>query len=79
MKSITELTVELTDLYQALKDGTIDVKFASEMNNTAGKIINVQKVQLEYAALRDETPVIPFLSGTTAPKAPATKKAKDTK
>ena len=79
MKSITELTVELTDLYQALKDGTIDVKFASEMNNTAGKIINVQKVQLEYAALRDEAPVIPFLSGTTAPKAPAPKKAKDTK
>ena len=33
MKNITELTVELTDLYQALKDGTIDVKFASEMNN----------------------------------------------
>ena len=68
MKNITELTVQLTDLYNALKDGTIDVKVASEMNNTAGKIINVQKVQLEYAALRDESPVIPFLSSTTTPK-----------
>ena len=68
MKNITELTVQLTDLYNALKDGTIDVKVASEMNNTAGKIINVQKVQLEYAALRDEAPVIPFLSGTTTTK-----------
>ena len=68
MKNITELTVQLTDLYNALKDGTIDVKVASEMNNTAGKIINVQKVQLEYAALREESPVIPFLSNTTTPK-----------
>ena len=68
MKNITDLTVQLTSLYEALKNGTIDVKVAAEMNNTAGKIINVQKVQLEYAALRDEAPVIPFLGGTTAPK-----------
>ena len=61
MKNITELNTHLTDLYQALKDGTIDVKTAAEMNNTAGKIINVQKVQLEYAALRSASPAIPFL------------------
>lgn len=61
MKNITELTTQLTKLYQALRDGTIDVKVAAEMNNTAGKIINVQKVQLEYAALRDEAPSIKFL------------------
>jgi hypothetical protein len=61
MKNITELTNHLTTLYQALKDGTIDVKVAAEMNNTAGKIINVQKVQLEYAALRSEAPEIKFL------------------
>jgi len=63
MRSITELNKHLTDLYTALKDGTIDVKTAAEMNNTAGKIINVQKVQLEYAALRDEKPSIEFLEG----------------
>jgi hypothetical protein len=51
----------LTDLYTALKDGSIDVKTAAEMNNTAGKIINVQKVQLEYAALRNDKPTINFL------------------
>jgi len=33
------------------------------MNNTAGKIINAQKVQLEYAALRNAAPNIPFLDG----------------
>jgi len=61
MKNITELTQNLTQLYAALKDGTIDVKVAAEMNNTAGKIINVQKVQLEYAMLRKEAPSIKFL------------------
>ena len=63
MKSITELNNHLTDLYTALKNSTIDVKTAAEMNNTAGKIINVQKVQLEYAELRDEKPNINFLEG----------------
>jgi TRAP-type C4-dicarboxylate transport system substrate-binding protein len=61
MKNITELNKHLTDLYQALQNGTIDVKTAAEMNNTAGKIINVQKVQLEYAALRNASPAIDFL------------------
>ena len=63
MKNITELNTHLTDLYTALKEGTVDVKTAAEMNNTAGKIINAQKVQLEYAALRKVAPNIPFLDG----------------
>jgi hypothetical protein len=62
MKNVTDLTENLTQLYAALKDGTIDVKVAAEMNNTAGKIINVQKVQLEYANLRKEAPQIAFLA-----------------
>ncbi len=61
MKNITDLTASLAELYKDLKDGTIDVKVAGEMNNTAGKIINAQKVQLEYAALRNVMPRIPFL------------------
>lgn len=72
MNNITELTTHLTTLYKALNDGTIDVKVAAEMNNTAGKIINVQKIQLEYAALRKEAPVIDFLKNEGAvPIAPA--------
>jgi len=63
MKNITELNNQLTALYAALRDGTIDVKTAAEMNNTAGKIINVQRVQLEYASLRNEAPNIKFLVG----------------
>jgi hypothetical protein len=62
MKHISELTTELSSLYEGLKNGTVDVKVATEMNNTAGKIINAQRVQLEYAELRKEQPSIDFMS-----------------
>jgi hypothetical protein len=61
MKHISELTTELSSLYEGLKNGTVDVKVATEMNNTAGKIINAQRVQLEYADLRKEQPDIEFM------------------
>lgn len=61
MKHISELTTELSALYDGLKNGSIDAKVATEMNNTAGKIINAQRVQLEYAELRKEEPDIAFM------------------
>jgi hypothetical protein len=61
MQHISELTTELSALYDGLKNGSIDVKIATEMNNTAGKIINAQRVQLEYAELRKEQPDIDFM------------------
>ena len=70
MKHISELTTELSALYDGLKNGSIDVKIATEMNNTAGKIINAQRVQLEYAELRKEQPDIDFMK-TRAKKATA--------
>jgi hypothetical protein len=69
MKHISELTTELSTLYEGLKNGTMDVKIATEMNNTAGKIINAQRVQLEYAELRKEQPDIDFMKTKTKPKA----------
>ena len=69
MKHISELTTELTALYEGLKVGVIDVKIATEMNNTAGKIINTQRVQLEYAELRKEEPEIAFMKSKAKPKA----------
>ena len=69
MKHISELTTELSELYQGLKNGTMDVKVATEMNNTAGKIINAQRVQLEYAELRKEQPDIDFMKTKAKPKA----------
>ena len=69
MKHISELTIQLSDLYEELMNGTIDVKIAAEMNNTAGKIIHAQRVQLEYAALRKEEPDIAFMKTKAKPKA----------
>jgi len=65
MKNITELRNDLSALFDQIKEGSIDVKQAAEMNNTAGKIINTLKAQLEYAELRKESPSIPFLDGET--------------
>jgi len=61
MNHISELTTELSMLYTGLKNGTVDVKIATEMNNTAGKIINTQRVQLEYAELCKQLPNIAFM------------------
>lgn len=61
MKNIKELVDGLSALFEEIKRGEVDVKLASEMNNTAGKIINAQKVQLEYAALKKVEPSIEFL------------------
>ena len=69
MKHISELSTELSALYEGLKNGTIEVKVAAEMNNTAGKIIHAQRVQLEYAALRKEQPDIDFMKTKAKPKA----------
>ena len=71
MKHISELTTDLSALYEGLKNGTMDVKIATEMNNTAGKIINAQRVQLEYAELRKEQPDIDFMKTKAKPKAQA--------
>lgn len=62
MKNIVELTGDLGKLYSELRAGAVDIKLATELNNTAGKIISAHKVQLAYHALRDEAPEIPFLS-----------------
>lgn len=67
MKNIKELVDGLTALFDEIKRGDVDVKLASEMNNTAGKIINAQKVQLEYAALRKVAPSIAFLDNGESP------------
>jgi hypothetical protein len=69
MKHISELTKELSELYEGLKNGTVETKVATEMNNTAGKIINAQRVQLEYADLRKEQPDIEFMKTKAKPKA----------
>ena len=61
MKTITDLRNELCNTFDDLRAGNITPKIASEMNNSAGKIIHTLKVQLEYHTMTKSTPNIPFL------------------
>ena len=63
MKNVTQLRNELADVFDQLNAGLIKPKEAGELTNVAGKMINSAKVQLEYYALRKETPTIDFLKG----------------
>lgn len=81
MTTITDIRNDLVNVFNKLRDGTMDAKDAFEINNTAGKIISSAKVQLAYSALRGEQPDIPFLAGAPVvehvkPKAVAAPAAK---
>jgi len=61
--SINDIRNDLINVFNGLRDKTMDIKEATEINNTAGKIINTAKVQLAYFALRNDRPSIEFLEG----------------
>ena len=61
MKNVTQLRDELSDVFAKLRAGEIKPKEAAELANLAGKMINSAKVQIEYYAMRKETPSISFL------------------
>ena len=61
MKNIEDLTTELCGAYDCLKGDREYVAQAAELANLAGKIINAQKVQLDYAEQKGVKPSIKFL------------------
>lgn len=61
MKNITELRNEIGKTFEGLRDGKLDIKVGGEMNNSAGKMINTIKVQLEYNKFLKDRKNIPFL------------------
>ena len=61
MKNAEELTDELAQTFAQLKSGEIKPSEAAELANLAGKMIASAKVQVEYFALRKESPRIAFL------------------
>ena len=62
MKNLNELRNNLSEVFTDLREGEIDAKTTKELANVAGKIINTAKVQLEYYAMRKETPTITFIA-----------------
>ncbi len=61
MKNANELRAELAQVFAQLKAGAIKPGEAAELANVAGKMISSAKVQVEYYALRKESPNIEFL------------------
>ena len=62
MSNIKTLRNDLMQVFADLRSGEIEVKVAAEMNNTAGKVINTIRAELEYAELRKTSPDIAFLN-----------------
>lgn len=59
--NINELRQELLQMFDDLKNNKISIVTASAMNNTAGRIIDTAKIQLEYYKLIKEKPDFVFL------------------
>ena len=64
MKNITELRTSLADNYTKMKANKMGLNVGKELANTAGKIINSLKVELEYNSMMDIKKEIPFLQTT---------------
>lgn len=64
MQNITELRTSLVDNYEMMKEKKMDLKMGKELANTAGKIINSIKVELEYNSIMSIKNTIPFLNVT---------------
>jgi hypothetical protein len=61
MQNITGLRESLADNYTKMKAGKMSLGVGKELANTAGKIINSIKVELEYNQLLGIKEKIPFL------------------
>ena len=61
MKNAEELRKNLADVFRQLQAGELKPAEAAELANLGGKMINSAKVQVEYYALRKETPRIAWL------------------
>ena len=61
IENVEQLRIELLKMFCELREGTIELPIAQELNNTAGKVLNCVKVELAKAALCGEKPKIKFL------------------
>ena len=60
MKNVNDVVGELSDVFYGLKNGTLTPQVATEMNNSAGKILKAKTNQLTYYQDRKEPPNIEF-------------------
>jgi len=46
MKNLDNIKQDMSELYEALKAGTVDLKVASELANISGKFLKAEQLQL---------------------------------
>ena len=61
INNINELRKDLIEAYEMLKADPKRLNQVAELANTAGKVLNSVKIELEYAHLRKDRPTIAFL------------------
>lgn len=61
MQNITDLRNSLLDNYEKMKSKEMELKEGKELANTAGKILNSLKIELEYNTLVGNKNKIEFL------------------
>lgn len=61
MQNITDLRNSLLDNYDKMKSKKMELKHGKELANTAGKILNSLKIELEYNTLVGNKNKIDFL------------------
>lgn len=64
MKNIREMELALCDMLDQVRKDPRRCPQAKEVANVAGKLINVQKISMEYAAMQKTTVVLPFMDRT---------------
>jgi len=68
IKNISDLTNELSQAIDEIKNGNKTLDEGNTLANIAGKIINGVRVQIDYAKARKETPDVAFMN-KSRPKA----------
>lgn len=61
IENVVDLRDDLISVYNELKSGKIGIRDAKERNNTAGKILNSAKLELEYNVYTKAKAKIAFL------------------
>lgn len=61
IKNVKDLRDDLINTYQGIKTGAVSLREAKERNNTAGKILNSAKIELEYNSYTKSNKKIDFL------------------
>ena len=61
MQNIHQLRTQLADVFAQVKAGTLEVKTAEALNNTAGKMISTVVAELKYREMTKSDAAIDFM------------------